>query len=67
MVKPKPFFLVSVLFLLAAMIGLSVFHDKTMIYACIALIGLGNSNVFSIIFSQALFAEPEKLNYIYGR
>ncbi|MDY6320377.1 MAG: MFS transporter, partial [Bacteroidales bacterium] len=61
-VKPKPFFLVSVLFLLAAMIGLSVFHTKTMIYACIALIGLGNSNVFSIIFSQALFAEPEKKN-----
>lgn len=65
-VKPKPFFLVSVLFLLAAMIGLSVFHDKTMIYACIALIGLGNSNVFSIIFSQALFAEPEKKNEVSG-
>ncbi|MEE3430196.1 MAG: MFS transporter [Candidatus Cryptobacteroides sp.] len=65
-VKPKPFFLVSVLFLLAAMIGLSVFHDKTMIYACIALIGLGNSNVFSIIFSQALFAEPEKRNEVSG-
>lgn len=64
--KPKPFFLVSVLFLLAAMIGLSVFHDKTMIYACIALIGLGNSNVFSIIFSQALFAEPEKKNEVSG-
>ena len=65
-VKPKPFFLVSVLFLLAAMIGLSVFHGKTMIYACIALIGLGNSNVFSIIFSQALFAEPEKKNEVSG-
>ena len=65
-VKPKPFFLVSVLFLLAAMIGLSVFHTKTMIYACIALIGLGNSNVFSIIFSQALFAEPEKRNEVSG-
>ena len=65
-VKPKPFFLVSVLFLLAAMIGLSVFHTKTMIYACIALIGLGNSNVFSIIFSQALFAEPEKKNEVSG-
>lgn len=65
-VKPRPFFLVSVLFLLAAMIGLSVFHTKTMIYACIALIGLGNSNVFSIIFSQALFAEPEKKNEVSG-
>lgn len=65
-VKPKPFFLVSVLFLLAAMIGLCLFHTKTMIYVCIALIGLGNSNVFSIIFSQALFAEPQKKNEVSG-
>lgn len=33
-----------------------------MIYACIALIGFGNSNVFSVIFSQALLYLPVKKN-----
>ena len=36
------------------------------IYICIALIGFGNSNVFSIIFSQALLAMPEKKNEVSG-
>lgn len=30
------------------------------------MIGFGNSNVFSIIFSQALFAMPEKKNEVSG-
>ena len=29
------------------MIGLFVFHEKAIIYVCIALIGFGNSNMFS--------------------
>jgi fucose permease len=37
-----------------------------MIYVCIALIGFGNSNVFSIILSQALMAEPQKKNEVSG-
>lgn len=37
-----------------------------MIYICIALIGFGNSNVFSIIFSQALLAMPDKKNEVSG-
>ena len=44
--------------MLAAMVGLFIFHDKAVIYACIALIGFGNSNVFSVIFSQALLYLP---------
>ena len=40
--------------------------DLTVIYIAIALIGFGNSNVFSIVFSQALLAVPDKKNEISG-
>ena len=46
--------------------GLFVFHEKTMIYICIALIGFGNSNIFPVIFSQALLAMPQKKNEVSG-
>jgi fucose permease len=62
----KKFFAISVACMLAAMIGLFVFDTKAMIYVCIALIGFGNSNVFSIILSQALMAEPQKKNEVSG-
>ena len=42
------------------------FHEMTMIYVCIALIGFGNSNIFPIIFSQALLAMPQKKNEVSG-
>jgi fucose permease len=62
----RKFFAVSVGCMLAAMIGLFVFDTKAMIYVSIALIGFGNSNVFSIILSQALMAEPQKKNEVSG-
>ena len=62
----KMFFAISVFCMLAAMVGLFVFHDQTMIYVCIALIGFGNSNVFSIIFSQVLLYMPNKKNEVSG-
>ena len=65
-VSSRTFFAVSVLCMLAAMAGLFVFQDKTMIYVCIALIGFGNSNVFPIIFSQALLTMPQKQNEVSG-
>mgnify|MGYP000315007697 FL=1 len=52
--------------MLAAMILLLSSNQPAIIYAAIALIGFGNSNVFSIIFSQALLAVPEKKNEISG-
>ena len=64
--SPKMFFAISVFCMLAAMVGLFVFHDQTMIYVCIALIGFGNSNVFSIIFSQVLLYMPNKKNEVSG-
>ena len=62
----KIFFAISVLCMLLAMAGLFIFNDLMMIYVCIALIGFGNSNVFSIIFSQALLAMPQKKNEVSG-
>ena len=36
------------------------------IYVALALIGFGNSNVFSVIFSQALMASPNEKNEVSG-
>lgn len=62
----KIFFGISVAMMAIAMAGLSFFHSKEMIYISIALIGLGNSNVFSIIFSQAIQYMPQRKNEISG-
>lgn len=63
---PRTFFGISVVCMLAAMAGLLFFYEKSLIYACIALIGFGNSNIFSIAFSQALLALPQKKNEVSG-
>ena len=52
--------------MMLAMIGLFAFDSQTVIDIWIALIGFGNSNVFSIIFSQALLAMPDKKNEVSG-
>ena len=65
-VSARSFFVVSVICMLLAMAGLFVSYAVAVIYKAIALIGFGNSNIFSIIFSQALLAVPEKKNEISG-
>lgn len=65
-VASKPFLGISVVCMLVAMALLFVSNDLTVIYIAIALIGFGNSNVFSIVFSQALLAVPDKKNEISG-
>lgn len=57
---------ISVACMLVAMVGLLVSDAHYVIYVCIALIGFGNSNVFPIIFAQALTAVPEKKNEVSG-
>ena len=64
--SPKIIFGVSVALMLAAMGGLFVFTSQWPLYVCIAMIGLGNSNIFPIIFSQALLRVPEKQNEVSG-
>lgn len=65
-VSARSFFVASVICMLLAMAGLFVSDAEAVIYTAIALIGFGNSNIFSIIFSQALLAIPEKKNEISG-
>ena len=65
-VSARKFFALSVACMLVAMTGLLASDTHYVIYTCIALIGFGNSNVFSIIFSQALLAVPDKKNEVSG-
>lgn len=64
--SPKLFFGISVAMMLVAMGLLLTSQSLTLIYAGIGLIGLGNSNVFSIIFSQALVYAPTERNEVSG-
>lgn len=65
-VSSKLFFIISVISMLVALVLLFVSDAQYVIYTAIALIGFGNSNVFSIVFSQALLSLPEKKNEISG-
>lgn len=62
----RKFFTVSVVMMLAGMAGLFFVNDVMAMYVCIALIGFGNSNVFSIIFAQALNTVPDNKNEVSG-
>ena len=62
----KKFFIVSVACMLLSMAGFFLFDSKLLIYTCIALVGFGNSNVFSILFSQALLSRPQQQNEVSG-
>lgn len=62
----KKFFVVSVICMIASMAGFMLFDDKVLLYICIALVGYGNSNVFSILFSQALLSLPQRQNEVSG-
>lgn len=64
--QPKVFFAISVAMMLAAMILLFNSSSLAIIYTGIALIGFGNSNIFSVIFSQALNAQPKEKNEVSG-
>ena len=59
-------FSASVAFMLIAMAGLFFAQSQTAIYIFISLIGLGNANMFPIIFSQAMLYMPSKKNEISG-
>lgn len=68
-VKARSFFAFSAALIALAMLGLVLTNSSesdVFIYIFIAMIGFGNSNVFSIIFSQALTRYPENQNEISG-
>jgi fucose permease len=61
----KKVFIVSAGMILIGILCLFV-PNKTILYSGLALFGLGNSNIFSIIFSQALLKKPGSHNEISG-
>ena len=65
-VSEKVFFAISVGMIIAAMIILAVGDVKWLHYVGIALVGFGNSNIFSITFAQALQHDPDHKNEISG-
>ena len=62
----RTFFIISVVMMALSMCGLFIGTEKWMLYAAIALVGYGNSNIFSICFAQALTSMPEKQNEVSG-
>ncbi len=64
--SPKLFFAISVFMMLAGM-AILFFCDTLMpLYVGIGLIGFGNSNIFSVVFSQALVYTPNERNEVSG-
>lgn len=62
----KKFFAISVLTLVLGITGLFIMNNLMGLYIAIGLIGFGNSNVFSMVFSSALLSFPDKKNEISG-
>ena len=64
--KTRWFFIISVVLMAAAMLLMFVGDTKTLLYIGIALVGYGNSNIFSMAFSEALLSVPDKQNEVSG-
>ena len=62
----RKFFLFSVILMALSMCGMFFGGSKLLLYVAIALVGFGNSNIFSIVFSQAILAVPQKQNEVSG-
>jgi len=65
-VPSKIFFAISALMIVAAMVLMGIGQTQAVLYTGIALVGFGNSNIFSIVFAEALKSEPEKQNEVSG-
>lgn len=64
--RTRTFFIISIVMMALSMVGLMIGSSKVVLYAAIALVGYGNSNVFSIVFSQALLSVPDHKNEVSG-
>lgn len=65
-ISPRAFFGFSVVLMLAAMAILFTVHNEMALYVGIAMIGFGNSNIFSVIFAQSLIHSPKEKNEVSG-
>ncbi len=62
----RTFFVVSVVMMALSMAGLAFGTDRFVLYTAIALVGYGNSNVFSLVYSNALLSVSDKQNEVSG-
>lgn len=62
----RNFFAASVAAMIGGIVCLFIASSPATVLTGIALIGFGNSNIFSVIFSQALIAQPREKNEVSG-
>lgn len=62
----KKFFAFSVILMLLSLVLLLFSSTLWIIYTGIAMIGFGNSNIFSVVFAQALGCAPKEKNEVSG-
>ena len=62
----RTFFIISVCMMAVSMLLLFTGSEKWELYTAIALVGYGNSNIFSICFAKALTSMPDKQNEVSG-
>lgn len=65
-ISAKDFFATSVILMVLGIAGLFFFKSLMLIYISIALVGLGNSNIFPIILSKAMIYKPYNKNEVSG-
>ncbi len=65
-VSPRTFFGISVICMILGVVALFIATSQFIVLAGIALIGFGNSNIFSIVFAQALNRQPNEKNEVSG-
>ena len=64
--KTRWFFIISVCLMAADMALMFGGQSQAVLYTAIALVGYGNSNIFSMAFSEALLSVPDKQNEVSG-
>lgn len=64
--ETRKFFCLSAVFMVLSMVLFFVCNSRIGIYAAIALVGYGNSNVFPMIMAKALQYNPSRQNEISG-
>ena len=65
-VSGRAFFALSVVMMLLAMAGMAWGETPAVLYIAIALVGYGNSNIFPMIFAEALRSDAEHGNEVSG-
>lgn len=64
--KTRHFFIISIVLMALSMACMFAGTSKMVLYVGIALVGYGNSNVFSMCLANALQAVPDKQNEVSG-